>query len=231
MTDASVAIRAQEKSSGKKMEKAAKLQILANVSGKTRREALKTLSVALPEAVAPFEERKRERLDGSLEITVLLLPDQRRRLENAKDILAHKGPLRTTADVIDHLSNFFLRQKKLTQHFDIDIETVHHEKTVPKTNSRAISVYLRRAVFRRDAGKCQFKLERGKICGSTYQVELDHIVPVSKGGRSTYMNLRCLCRVHNQWKADDLELETNANLKQESDARSAETQSNSRTLQ
>lgn len=210
MTDVSIAIRAQEKTTGIKLEKSEKLKILANVSGKSRSEAQKTLSTVLPNATTKFEEKKRERIDGSLEITVLLLPDQRRRLDNAKDILAHKGPLRSTADVIDHLSNFFLRQRKMTRDFDIDIETLHQEKSMPGKNPRAISVNLRRAVFQRDAGKCQFKLERGKICGSTYQVELDHIVPVSKGGRSTYVNLRCLCRVHNQWKADELELESRA---------------------
>jgi 5-methylcytosine-specific restriction endonuclease McrA len=59
-------------------------------------------------------------------------------------------------------------------------------------------------VFRRDRGLCQFKTAEGKICGSRYQIEIDHIVPVSAGGTNSFENLRCLCRAHNQWKSDKI---------------------------
>jgi hypothetical protein len=57
---------------------------------------------------------------------------------------------------------------------------------------------LERAVRLRDGDRCQFPLDSGGVCGSTWQVELDHVVPVAIGGETTLANLRCLCRPHNQ---------------------------------
>jgi 5-methylcytosine-specific restriction endonuclease McrA len=43
------------------------------------------------------------------------------------------------------------------------------------------------------------------VCGSSWQVELDHIRPRTLGGPTEAGNLRCACRVHNQ-RAAVLEL-------------------------
>ena len=59
-----------------------------------------------------------------------------------------------------------------------------------------VPAHVRREVWERDQGRCQFPLERG-VCGSTYQVELDHIIPVAKGGATTAKNMRCACKPHN----------------------------------
>jgi hypothetical protein len=57
---------------------------------------------------------------------------------------------------------------------------------------------VRAAVWKRDQGRCQWKLASGATCGSTCRVELDHIVPEARGGPSTEDNLRCLCERHNK---------------------------------
>jgi HNH endonuclease len=56
---------------------------------------------------------------------------------------------------------------------------------------------VRRAVWERDGGRCSFSLEGGGVCGSTYQLELDHITPVALGGKSTVDDLRVACKPHN----------------------------------
>lgn len=52
-------------------------------------------------------------------------------------------------------------------------------------------------IFRRDQ-VCQHKHKDGTICGSRYQLELDHIQPRFADGDNQIENLRLLCRVHNQ---------------------------------
>ena len=52
----------------------------------------------------------------------------------------------------------------------------------------------RRKVFARANSKCQ-------NCGSTYALEIDHIVPKAKGGHDVIENLRVLCRSCNQREA------------------------------
>ena len=67
----------------------------------------------------------------------------------------------------------------------------------PARSDRYVPAHVRREVWKRDGGRCQWPLEGGGICGSTYQVELDHIIPVAKGGPSSAANLRCACKGHN----------------------------------
>jgi hypothetical protein len=60
-----------------------------------------------------------------------------------------------------------------------------------------IPAHVRREVWARDEGKCQWPLHDGGICGSTLRLELDHVIPRARGGTSTAANLRVLCAAHN----------------------------------
>jgi 5-methylcytosine-specific restriction endonuclease McrA len=56
---------------------------------------------------------------------------------------------------------------------------------------------VKREVWKRDGGRCQWPVESGGICGSTFQVEFDHVRPLAMGGESTVENTRLACRPHN----------------------------------
>jgi 5-methylcytosine-specific restriction endonuclease McrA len=57
-------------------------------------------------------------------------------------------------------------------------------------------VLLNRAnLFRRDRGQCQY-------CGSTRQLTIDHVIPRSKGGKSSWTNLVTACSRCNVGKGD-----------------------------
>ena len=64
-----------------------------------------------------------------------------------------------------------------------------------------IRAEVKREVWARDGGRCQWPLEGGGICGSTLRLEFDHVVPRGRGGSSEAANLRLLCRFHNQLTA------------------------------
>lgn len=67
--------------------------------------------------------------------------------------------------------------------------------------SRRIPSALRRAVWRRDEGRCAFSGAAGR-CIETRGLEIDHVVPCALDGRSDESaNLRLLCRTHNQSEA------------------------------
>jgi hypothetical protein len=66
------------------------------------------------------------------------------------------------------------------------------------TTSRYIPRDLKREVFERDEGKCQYHYKDGSICGSKWRLELDHIVPHSLGGATKSSNLRVCCANHNK---------------------------------
>ena len=57
---------------------------------------------------------------------------------------------------------------------------------------------VRFAVYRRDGNRC-------RKCGSPYNLEVDHIYPISKGGKSTFNNLQTLCHWCNVSKSNFVE--------------------------
>jgi 5-methylcytosine-specific restriction endonuclease McrA len=57
-----------------------------------------------------------------------------------------------------------------------------------------IPAHVRREVWRRDGGRCQWRLASGEICGCTRHLQLDHVRPLALGGTSTVDNVRILCR-------------------------------------
>jgi hypothetical protein len=63
--------------------------------------------------------------------------------------------------------------------------------------SRHIPAAVKREVWLRDGGRCQFKLENGEPCGSTHRLQFDHVRPVALGGESTVSNIRVACSPHN----------------------------------
>ncbi len=69
-----------------------------------------------------------------------------------------------------------------------------HRRAGPR---EAIPAAVRRAVWERDGGRCAWPLDAGGRCGSTHRLELDHVVPWSRGGEATADNLRLTCHRHN----------------------------------
>lgn len=60
-----------------------------------------------------------------------------------------------------------------------------------------VSKKMRLSILSRDHFKC-------KYCGSTLNLEIDHIIPISKGGKSEYNNLQTLCHLCNVNKGTDI---------------------------
>jgi 5-methylcytosine-specific restriction endonuclease McrA len=56
-------------------------------------------------------------------------------------------------------------------------------------------ILSRQNVFRRDGNECQY-------CGSTHDLTLDHVLPRSRGGLSTWENLATACKSCNAKKGD-----------------------------
>lgn len=70
----------------------------------------------------------------------------------------------------------------------------HPRGSAPRTR---IPDDVKHYVWTRDGGTCQG-------CGSTDEIQYDHIIPVSKGGSSNVENLQILCGPCNRFKAAGL---------------------------
>jgi 5-methylcytosine-specific restriction endonuclease McrA len=67
--------------------------------------------------------------------------------------------------------------------------------------ARNVPVAVRREVWKRSGGRCEWAFASGEICGSTVRLEYDHVAPRALGGPSRISNVRLLCRDHNQLAA------------------------------
>jgi hypothetical protein len=68
--------------------------------------------------------------------------------------------------------------------------------------ARRIPAAVRDRVFERDKGRCTFIAKTGERCNATHGLQIDHIVPYARGGKSTPENLRLLCAKHNRLEAE-----------------------------
>ena len=70
-----------------------------------------------------------------------------------------------------------------------------------KSSGRSIPAAVRREVWRRDQGCCSYvDRHTGRRCGSRFFLELDHIVPVARGGGAEPANLRLRCSAHHRYR-------------------------------
>ncbi len=123
-----------------------------------------------------------------------------KKLEAARAALSHSHPGADAEAVLEAGLDLLLeRQAKRRGLVKRPRKKAPSERPVEEAQTDAGDVpsEVRREVFTRDSGVCQWALDGGGICGSTFRVELDHVIPRAHGGPSTVANLRCLCKPHN----------------------------------
>jgi hypothetical protein len=114
------------------------------------------------------------------------------KLEAAKDALAHACPGGSAAEILERGLDLVLAQHAKRRGL------VEKPLSAPRpSRTDAIPAHVRREVWRRAGGRCEFVLESGERCDCTRMLELDHIAPLALGGRSTLDNVRVTCRKHN----------------------------------
>jgi len=101
--------------------------------------------------------------------------------------------LKEKAEVIEH-GELRLRSATQTIARPVVIRLVSYVRIPRDTHRRKIT---RRAVFARDDWTCQY-------CGSRSNLTVDHVIPRSKGGSSSWDNIVASCAPCNRRKGDRL---------------------------
>ena len=120
------------------------------------------------------------------------------KLQRAKDLLSHTVPDGNIGEIIDRALTSLIRELERTKYASTDSPG---RVCATKAGSRYVAACVRRAVWRRDAGRCAFVGPHGR-CTATAFLEFHHIVPFAAGGASTVENIELRCRAHNQHEAD-----------------------------
>jgi hypothetical protein len=229
LAKAQSAIRYQEKTSGLLLTHAAKAQVIEKIENKSGRETERALLGLFPNLALRADFERRTVLNESVsKLSLSLSGEALKDLERVKELLSHALPEANFAQVIAYLAKNFLKKKDPLASVDknekkkvsvtrptessaaakpcvkvsktkesIDVPLISH------VSVKTLSQSLRREILRKAGGRCSYKdLKTGRVCGSTYQIEVDHIWPKALGGGNEESNLRCLCRKHNQLMAE-----------------------------
>jgi 5-methylcytosine-specific restriction endonuclease McrA len=103
------------------------------------------------------------------------------KLDRARTGQSHVQPGASTEQVLDAALDLLLAQQEKRR--------------------RQVPPAVKRAVWARDKGRCQWPVEGGGTCDSKLCLEIDHVIPRARGGPSTVENCRLVCRFHNQLAA------------------------------
>lgn len=111
-----------------------------------------------------------------------------------EDTKAHKP---SYATIVHYLCKIY--NKIYNTNIIIQPELIIQSKNVKQNYNKYIPSEVRKDVWIRDKGKCV-------LCGSSYNLAFDHIIPASKGGSSISIdNIQILCRKCNNKKKDKIE--------------------------
>jgi hypothetical protein len=153
--------------------------------------------------LVPERVESRDRLTPlsarSVALQATLSPATSEKLRYAQELLGHsvsKGDLdRLLARVLDLAIPQLEKQK-------FGATPRPRSGNGKSSNRRTIPARVRRAVWKRDGGRCTFVSESGRRCEARKPLEFDHVLEVARGGEATVDGVRLLCRAHNQHAAE-----------------------------
>ena len=144
-----------------------------------------------PAVVAPLSTERYK-----LQVTVSR--QTRDKLRRVQDLIRHSVPSGDLAEVLDRALDLLLadlERRRLAA-------TLHPQPAAaPRPGSRHIPAAVRRAVWRRDEGRCAF-IRGGRRCDERTFIQFHHVRPFEAGGGATEDNIQLRCRAHNQYEAD-----------------------------
>jgi 5-methylcytosine-specific restriction endonuclease McrA len=120
-------------------------------------------------------------------------------LGRAQALLRHAVPDGDLAVVFERALRALLRELERTR---LAAATRPRAAVPSVARSRHVPASVRRAVWKRDEGRCACVGADGRRCDATAFLELHHLVPFADGGQSTVENLVLHCKSHNGYEAD-----------------------------
>jgi hypothetical protein len=218
--------RREETEQGKKYSDEDKEKVLESLKDKSKLEVEKILvGLSPPSATGP--EKVKPITATLTELKIYVNEETLKKLEKLKNLLAHQNPTGLYGNLLGIIADLALdkvdperieariqkRKVKVKGSFappaeEVPAQTAVLAQTVAAaqtvglkpSNPRSLSRSIRRQVYLRDRGCCSFQDPvSGRVCGSSFQTQIEHVVPVALGGTSELTGLKIYCRSHNLW--------------------------------
>jgi 5-methylcytosine-specific restriction endonuclease McrA len=170
-----------------------KLQQLKDLIGN---QSLENIFDQALDALLLSEKKKRGVIQKKLPANEVKLNGTQARSDDT-DINAVQGPPADSA-ILKTQTHVQPTETYQTEAHRTETKPCNAHRTETQLNSRFIPIALKRLVFARSHGQCEFVDPRTKTrCHSTFRLQIDHELPRALGGKTESSNLRHLCSSHN----------------------------------
>jgi hypothetical protein len=143
-----------------------------------------------PRAVTPLSA-------AHYRLQVTMTQETHDKLRHAQDLLRHAVPTADIGAVLDRALTLLVADLERRR---CAATPAPRASSSPNVGGRYIPSAIRRAVWKRDAGRCAFVGTSGR-CTETGWLEFHHVHPHAEGGSASVENIQLRCRAHNQYEA------------------------------
>jgi hypothetical protein len=205
-----------EKRAGNELSLEEKKDVLQSVHCLSKAECEKKLMELSPVSAIPAE-RLRSVTPEYTELKVVLDSETLKALDQLKNLLAHTLGDVSYQTLIQYLAADAHKRVKKAKGLKKIVETAKMPEqeavqmsevkpsegplppppVVVNVRREPIPAKIRRMVFHRAQGRCEYRSPEGRICGSQHRLEINHKLPVAWGGSNDLINLELTCRNHN----------------------------------
>lgn len=127
--------------------------------------------------------------------------ETRDKLKRVQDLLAREIPDGDPAAIFDRALTLLLKDVERKK---LGAVAKPRAPRPTKPRSRHVPAHIRRAVNRRDGGRCAFVAKEGRRCAERKFLEWHHIKPYAPDGEMSVENISLRCRAHNVYEAESI---------------------------
>lgn len=211
-----VFLQREKREQGKTYTPAQKQELFQRIEGKSQRETEKLLAELSPQSVAA----DRERVVSAKQTEIRFVADEAlmAKLNRVRELGSHRNPNPGYVELLEWMADLAIaelerrKSPSLRQGSTAGKKRNSPQAAKPATPApewirdlmggsptRVVPGEVRRQVWSRDQGRCTYRDQQtGRVCGSSFLLEMDHVRPFALGGLALVGNLRLRCRAHNQ---------------------------------
>ena len=127
--------------------------------------------------------------------------ETRDKLQLVQDLLAREIPNGDLGTIFDRSLTLVLKE---AQRKKLAATAKPRAPRPTKPRSRHVPAHIRRAVNRRDGGRCAFVAKDRRRCEARRYLEYHHIRPYAPDGEMSVQNISLRCRAHNVYEAEQI---------------------------